>query len=89
LTTFLGNVWILKDGGHEVVNGAYLWSFVTRKKLTRELMTRGDGLGDLAPVGAEKKDGNDIEVGLKQAAETPLHNNGANNFETALVTESG
>lgn len=35
LTTFLGNVWIQKTGGHEVVNGAYLWSFVTRKKLDR------------------------------------------------------
>lgn len=35
LTTFLGNVWIQKNGGHEVVDGAYLWSVVTRKKLDR------------------------------------------------------
>jgi hypothetical protein len=42
LTTFLGNVWILKSGDHEVVNGAYFWSFFTRKKLTREKRTRGD-----------------------------------------------
>lgn len=42
LATFLGNVWIMKDGRHEVVSGAYLWSFVTRKKLVREKRTRGD-----------------------------------------------
>jgi hypothetical protein len=42
LATFLGNVWIMKDGGHEVVNGAYLWSCITRKKLIREKRTRGD-----------------------------------------------
>lgn len=42
LTTFLGNVWILKDGGHEVVNGAYMWSFITGKRLARERRTRGD-----------------------------------------------
>ena len=41
LTTFLGNVWILKGGGHEVVHGAYLWSFITRKKLTKERRDRG------------------------------------------------
>lgn len=40
ITTFLGNVWILKSGDHEVVNGAYFWSLVTRKKLTRERRTR-------------------------------------------------
>jgi hypothetical protein len=40
LATFLGNVWIMKDGGHEVVNGAYIWSFITRKKLVREKRTR-------------------------------------------------
>jgi hypothetical protein len=44
LSTFLGNVWIKKDGGHEVVNGAYLWSFITRKKLIREQRTRGDDM---------------------------------------------
>jgi hypothetical protein len=42
ITTFLGNVWISKEGTHEVVNGAYLWSFITRKKLEREKKTRGD-----------------------------------------------
>lgn len=40
LTTFLGNVWVNKEGDHEVVNGAYLWSFITRKKLFKEKRTR-------------------------------------------------
>ncbi|KAJ5768129.1 Major facilitator superfamily domain general substrate transporter [Penicillium manginii] len=60
LTTFLGNVWILKEGGHEVVRGAYLWSFVTRKKLVRERRDRG--LKE-EPVGQERKDVNDAEMG--------------------------
>jgi hypothetical protein len=60
LTTFLGNVWILKEGGHEVVRGAYLWSFVTRKKLVRERRDRG--LKE-EPVGQESKDVNDAEMG--------------------------
>jgi hypothetical protein len=60
LTTFLGNVWILKEGGHEVVCGAYLWSFVTRKKLVREIRDRG--LKE-EPVGQERKDVNDAEIG--------------------------
>ncbi|KAJ5764867.1 hypothetical protein N7520_004426 [Penicillium odoratum] len=55
LTTFLGNVWIQKDGGHEVVNGAYLWSFVTRKKLSRE---KRDRVEDVRPVSV----GNDVEM---------------------------
>jgi hypothetical protein len=42
MATLLGNVWIMKDGRHEVVNGVYLWSLVTRKKLVREMRTRGD-----------------------------------------------
>jgi hypothetical protein len=41
LATFLGNAWIKKDGGHDVVLGSYLWSFLTRKKLVRESRTRG------------------------------------------------
>ncbi|KUI54463.1 hypothetical protein VP1G_01841 [Cytospora mali] len=40
LTTFLGNVWVSKESDHEVVNGAYLWSFVTRKRLVREKRAR-------------------------------------------------
>lgn len=42
LTTLLGNVWILKDGGHEVVNGAYLWRLVMRKKLQKIRMSSND-----------------------------------------------
>lgn len=41
LATFLGNTWINKNGDHEVVDGAYLWSLVTRKRLVRETRTRG------------------------------------------------
>lgn len=44
LTTFLGNVWVRKEGDHEVVNGAYLWSLLTRRKLQKERRTR-DGAG--------------------------------------------
>lgn len=44
LTTFLGNVWVRKEGDHEVVNGAYLWSFITRKPLQKERRSR-DGAG--------------------------------------------
>lgn len=57
LTTFLGNVWIKKDGGHEVVNGAYLWSLVTRKELTRERRDRGE---NVPPVVDEKE--RDVEM---------------------------
>lgn len=40
LTTFLGNVWVRKKGDHEVVNGAYFWSFFTRKTLQKERRSR-------------------------------------------------
>jgi hypothetical protein len=46
ITTFLGNVWILKEGGHEVVNESYLWSLIFRRKLVRERRDRGEYLGD-------------------------------------------
>ncbi len=46
LTTFLGNVWICKDGGYEVVNGACLRSLVFGKRLERSR-------GDMAQVAAE------------------------------------
>jgi hypothetical protein len=64
-TTFLGNVWVLDDGDHDVVYGAYLWSLVTGKNLKRERITRGEGLGNLTPMGVEKENGNDVEVGLR------------------------
>ncbi|KAJ5725110.1 Major facilitator superfamily domain general substrate transporter [Penicillium malachiteum] len=65
LTTLLGNVWLLKGGGHEVVNGAYLWSFVTRKKLVRE---RRDRRLDLGSAG-EVKGKSDIEDGTGTGTE--------------------
>lgn len=40
---FLGNVWINKDGDHDVVNGAYILSVLTRKTLLKEKRTRGGG----------------------------------------------
>ncbi|KAH8899994.1 MFS general substrate transporter [Thozetella sp. PMI_491] len=40
-STFLGNVWIRKDGGHEVVHGSYIWSLVFGKKQERVRMARG------------------------------------------------
>ncbi|CAN8102695.1 unnamed protein product [Discula destructiva] len=39
----LGNVWVNKNGDHEVVHGAYILSVFTRTKLAREKMTRGGG----------------------------------------------
>jgi hypothetical protein len=42
LSIFLGNVWITKDGRHEVVSEVYLWSLITRKMLVREQRFRGD-----------------------------------------------
>jgi hypothetical protein len=80
LTPFLGNVWISRDGAHEVVNGAYLWSFVSRKRLTMQRMTRGEGFGfgNIAPIDATK-DENDVEAGSK-------HLNGVKSIEVALAT---
>lgn len=40
---FLGNVWVRKNGHHEVVNRAYLLSLVTGKTLARETRHRGEG----------------------------------------------
>jgi hypothetical protein len=42
LSAGLGNVWIEKNGDHEVVNGIYLLSLLTGKKLVREKKRRGD-----------------------------------------------
>lgn len=69
LTTLLGNVWIRKEGGHEVVNGAYLWSFVTRKKLDRERRDR-EQEHDLAGFGNERKEDGHIEQGLRKTDAT-------------------
>ena len=75
LTACLGNVWVLKDGGHEVVNGTYAWSVITRKKLTRDRISGGDVLRSLAPPSAEPEDGNGVEACLRPSEITPVHDN--------------
>lgn len=44
VTMFRGNVWIrpIRDGGHDVVHGVWLWSLCTGKKLQKERIVRGD-----------------------------------------------
>ncbi|KAJ5788251.1 hypothetical protein N7457_003241 [Penicillium paradoxum] len=46
ITTFLGNVWILKDGGHEVVNKPYFWCLIFRRDNLREKRDRGEQVDD-------------------------------------------
>lgn len=41
-TMFLGNAWILEDGGHEIAYGSYFWSWVVGRGLPREKRARGD-----------------------------------------------
>ncbi|KAJ5088532.1 Major facilitator superfamily domain general substrate transporter [Penicillium angulare] len=65
LTTLLGNVWILKEGGHEVVCGSYLWSFVARKPLVRERRDRGQN-GESNDQ--ERKNMDDVEMGSATGA---------------------
>ncbi|KAJ5170802.1 Major facilitator superfamily domain general substrate transporter [Penicillium coprophilum] len=43
-TTFLGNVWILKKGGHEVINKSYFWGLIFRREIVRERRDRGEEL---------------------------------------------
>lgn len=40
-TMFLGNAWILEDGGHEVAYGSYFWSWAVGRDLPREKRARG------------------------------------------------
>jgi hypothetical protein len=53
MTTFLGNVWIGKDGNHEVVHGSWFWNLLRGKKLEKVTMARmesaglGEGNGDI------------------------------------------
>lgn len=42
LTLVLGNVWILKNGDHEVMNGSYLLGLLRRGPLDKELRHRGE-----------------------------------------------
>ncbi|KAH8660226.1 major facilitator superfamily domain-containing protein [Xylariales sp. PMI_506] len=67
-TTFLGNVWLLKDGGHEVVSDAYLWNFVANNRLKRERRVRGDMMHQLAPISPDKDIHiDDVEPGTKRS----------------------
>ncbi len=69
LTTFLGNVWVLKDGGHEVVNEPYLWSLLTGKKLTRVRLVRGEGSGAAVSAHSTAQNGGESSVEAKVASE--------------------
>lgn len=46
-TLFLGNVWIrpIKEGGHDVVDGVWLWSVVKGKRLPKRKVIRGEHHG--------------------------------------------
>jgi hypothetical protein len=39
-TTFMGNVWIGKDGHHQVIHGAWLWDTLRGKRLEKVTMAR-------------------------------------------------
>lgn len=41
-TMFLGNAWILEDGGHQIAYGSYVWSWFVGRELPREKRARGD-----------------------------------------------
>ncbi|KAJ5144640.1 hypothetical protein N7448_002032 [Penicillium atrosanguineum] len=58
LTTFLGNVWILKDGGHEIATRPYLWNLLLRRDLKKEKRNR------------EQENG--LAMGRKEDAETVI-----------------
>ena len=70
-TTFLGNVWIGKDGNHEVVHGAWFWGLLTGKKFEKVTMARVDpnestekGVIELKVVAESKAEpGADVERG--------------------------
>jgi hypothetical protein len=42
ICAFLGNVWIEKEGGHEVTTGMWMISLITRRPVTREKRQRGN-----------------------------------------------
>ncbi|KAK4119111.1 MFS general substrate transporter [Parathielavia appendiculata] len=48
ITTFLGNVWIGKNGNHEVIQGSWFWNMLRGKRLERVMMAgaRDSGLVD-------------------------------------------
>lgn len=72
ITIFLGNVWLGKDGNHQVVHGSWFWSILRGKRLERVTIARmedggsADGNGDIGmkvvPQG-RAEGGPDIERG--------------------------
>ncbi|KAK4038324.1 major facilitator superfamily domain-containing protein [Parachaetomium inaequale] len=72
ITTLLGNVWIGKDGNHEVMHGSWLWSLLGGKGFERVTILRmedtgsvgGNGYIDLKAVSQRRAEqGADIEQG--------------------------
>jgi hypothetical protein len=72
ITTFLGNVWLGKDGNHEVMHGSWLRSLLRGKGYERVAMLRmedagsggGTGYIDLKAVPQRRAEqGGDIEQG--------------------------
>ncbi|KAH6847721.1 hypothetical protein B0I37DRAFT_431517 [Chaetomium sp. MPI-CAGE-AT-0009] len=45
ITTFLGNVWLGKDGSHEVVHGFWFWNLLRGRRLERVTMARMEDSG--------------------------------------------
>lgn len=70
ITTLLGNVWVLKDGGHEVVHGVWLWSLVRGKTLERVKMTGNQEEANgavglpLMDVNSKRPASRDVESGV-------------------------
>lgn len=46
-TLFLGNIWIrpIREGGHDVVDGIWLWSVIKGKRLPKRKVIRGEQHG--------------------------------------------
>ena len=55
--SFIGNVWILDNGEHQILRGSYLWQLVTRKTMVRETSHRGDGRLEMTMEGGQVKQG--------------------------------
>ncbi|CEJ91819.1 hypothetical protein VHEMI07509 [[Torrubiella] hemipterigena] len=49
-SVFLGNVWIGQDGGHEALEGSYLWQLITRKTMVKTNFSRTDATVELHKI---------------------------------------
>jgi len=74
-TTWLGNVWILKDGGHEVVHGPWFWSVVTGRRLMKEKMELKEWTED---VGVDDAHSDTAAVADHRHAQKGLRHGGVN-----------